>query len=474
MYSSPIKILLVNPPKTGIKGFHECPPVGLGYLATALKNVGHRVNIVDCVINGWDNKTLIEYIQSTHPEVVGFNLFSTAVSSVKDCLVRLQTEPHKPLVVLGGPHVTGAPLHTMQYFTEAHYAIAGEGEIPIVELCEYLQNKRLIKYVHGLVWRERGVVLQNERAYRENLDDLGFPAWNIINPTRYFKAPVVGRNSGVIHFSRGCPFSCGFCVKFGTKVRWRTWDHIWSEINHLNKVYGIRRFLIHDEGFTMFPAKVKEFCRQVIQKDVKYSFFSALGLRLNRVDDEMLDLMRQAGFEKSFGVGIESAVERVRQDLINKHLTQEELENGLAILNRNGFKPVGNFILGYPGDTRLEMVESIKMSWKMFDKKLLWGFNWVPFIPLPGAPVVNKLIENGEFPKDFDFSQINSQRVLYAPKGMTIKELDDLRKWAVFWSNFRWRMILHFLHPQHLPRAIITFIRLFSPNFILPYTWKRR
>lgn len=467
-----MKYLLIAPSKRGIKGFIECPPVGLGYLSTALKKAGHEVKIIDAIIDKLNNQQLVEKTIALKPDVVGINMFSTALESVKEYLVLLVNKTHykRPTIVLGGPHVTGAPEHTFKFFNEVDYGIIGEGEIPVLELAEMLEGRRSPEYVHGLVRRGKNKIICNEGIQFENLDNLGLPDWAEIHPPKYFNTPIVGKNSCTIHFSRGCPFSCGFCVKFGTKVRWRSWEHIWSEIDYLNRNYGVRRFLIHDEGFTMFPEKVKEFCNQVKQKGVKYTFFSALGLRLNRVDDEMCRLMREVGFEKSFGVGIESAVPRVRQELINKRLTQEEITNGLEVLNRYGFEPVGNFILGYPGETKEEIKVSINWACK---NKLLWGANFVPFIPLPGAPVVKKMMETGEMSPDYDFTQLNSQRVMYAPKGMTREELDNIRRWGVFKYNFRWKMLKHYLMPEFFVRAVITFIRLYAPNWILPKHWRR-
>jgi radical SAM superfamily enzyme YgiQ (UPF0313 family) len=238
----------------------------------------------------------------------------------------------------------------------------------------------------------------------------------------------------------------------------------------LAKDYGARRFIISDEGFAMFPEKVKEFCRQTIAKGNRFTYFTATGLRLNRIDDEMCQLMKKARFETSFGVGIESAVPRVRQDLMNKQLTQEQLINGLKIFKRNGFRVVGNFILGYPGETKQEMIETVNWACK---SKLLSGANLVPFLPVPGTPIINKLTEEGKFPKEWDFSKLNLSGVIYAPEGVSIDELDRIRKWAVWKYNFRPRMLIHYLRPQFLPRAIVTTMRLYLPNWLLPKNWKR-
>jgi len=375
------------------------------------------------------------------------------------------------MIILGGPHCSGSPEHTLRYFYQADYAFRGEAEIPIKEFDEFLKGKRIEGDVTGLIWRQGDKIITNPSIEYPNIEEFGYPAWDLIDPRKYFKQVNVGDKSINVHFSRGCPFSCRFCVKLGTRVRLRSLDHIWAELEYLNKEFGVERFIINDEGYTMLPKLVKDFCRYTISKGNPFSYFTATGMRLNRLDDEMLELMVKARHELVFGVGIESAVPRVRQDLMNKNLTQDEVEKGLKLLNKHGFRPVGNFIIGFPGETRDELIQSVKWACK---SKSLHGANFVPFLPLPGSEAVKMMMETGEMSKDFDFSKINLQMVIYAPKGMTIKELDKLRKWAVWKYNIQPKILWRYLSDWgRFIRAVITFIRIYTPNCLLPKTWRR-
>lgn len=117
-----MRYLLVSPNKTGLKMFVESPPIGLGYLATALLRLGHKVDLIDCIIEGWDNHKTFSYIQGTKPDVVGINLFSTALASVKELVGYISNLNPRPMILLGGPHCSGSPEHTLRYFPEADYA----------------------------------------------------------------------------------------------------------------------------------------------------------------------------------------------------------------------------------------------------------------------------------------------------------------------------------------------------------------
>jgi radical SAM superfamily enzyme YgiQ (UPF0313 family) len=469
-----MKYLLLAPPKKGIKMFVESPCVGLGYIATALRKLGHDVDIKDCLVEDWDNTRTCAYVIEQKPDIIGINVFSTGLSSIKELCEMIKKHYPQGMIILGGPHCSGSPEHTLKYFPEVDYAFRGEAEIPIKEFDEFLQGKRIEGDVTGLIWRQGDKVIANEPIEYQNIEEFGFPAWDLIDPRKYFKQVNVGDKSINVHFSRGCPFKCRFCVKLGTKVRFRSIEHIWEELTMLNELYGVERFIINDEGYTMVPRFVKDFCRHTIKEGNRFSYFTATGMRLNRLDDEMLTLMTIAKHERVFGVGIESGVPRVREQLMNKQLTQEELVNGLTMLRDHGYSPVGNFIIGYPNETSAELIESVNFACKMYDKHLISGANFVPFLPLPGSEATRNLIESGELDSDYDFSKINLSVVAYSPKGMTLKELDKLRKWAVWKMNTRPRLLWRYLSDWgRFERAVVTFIRIYAPNWMLPKDWRR-
>ena len=468
-----MKYLLLSPNKESFRGFIESPPVGLGYLATALRKIGHEVEIIDCIVERWSNEQTVKYINDTKPDVVGVNLFSSGLSSVKELLVDIRKLSYHPLILLGGPHCSGDPTHTMNFYPEVDYGFKGEAEIPIQEFDEFLKGKRIEGDVRGLIWRQGDKVISNEIVEHLNIEDFGLPAWDLIDPRKYFNHMNVGQNTSPIHFSRGCPFACTFCVHSGQRVRRRSIPHIWSELEYLNKNYGVNKFIINDEGFTMIPNFVKEFCKYSISKGNPFSF-QPTGMRLNRMDDEMLDLAKQARFELFFGVGIESGVPRVRQELMNKTLTQEELVRGLRLMKKHGYHPLGYFIVGFPGETRKELIQSVKFACWARNRGLLWGANFTPFLPMPGSVATMKLIADGELPKDYDYRKINLTVVAYAPKGMTIKELDYLRRWAVWKFNTHPRIFWRYINDwQRFIRAVVTFLRIYA-NWLLPKGMRRR
>lgn len=464
-----MKVTLIAPPKAGMNYLQGHPPIGLGYVATALRKLGHAVDIQDSIINGWSVQDVVDHVSRTGPDMVGITVFSSALLNTFEILESVKRNNPKIITIVGGPHPTAVPEHTLQYLRDADFAFRGEAEIPLEQFDKALKGQAKVSSVPGLIWREDGSVRCNEIVEHNDLEDFGLPSWDLIDPRKYFKCAVIGDKATAIYASRGCPFGCKFCVKLGRKLRHRKVEDVWQEISFLNKDYGIERFHLGDEGFPINIGYVKDFCRFMIEKKARFKFEAARGIRLNTMDKEMLGLMKKAGFGKFFAVGIESAVPRVRE-LMDKQLSQEELTSGLALLNKYGFRPDGNFILGYPGETRGEMLQTI--DWAVRTKHL-WGASFTPFIPLPGSPIVDELLAKGEFPKDFDFTQLGTDRVLYAPKGMTTQELDDIRKLAIKRFYFRPRIVLNFIFTGRWLWAVVRFIKVFFPDWMLPKEWRR-
>jgi len=468
-----MKVLLVAPPKLGLHGSELFPPIGLGYIATKIKTIGCSVDIKDCLILNWDHTQLLDYIGQTQPELVGFTLFSQAFPKVNQILKEIKAKYPSIITVVGGPHPTALPDKVLHELPEADYACNGEGEFTLLKLIQKVKGEPMaFKDIPGLIWREDGACHFNPKLEYSPIDDFGIPDWELINPNLYnIDKPNLEPHSAVIHTSRGCPFPCRFCVRLGRQLRHRSIEHIYEEMTYLNKNYGITKFYLGDEGFPINKKFVKDFCRFMIAQNDGYSFCAACGIRLNTLDAEMLELMKMANFERDISVGIESGVPRVRNGLMNKNLSQAELINGIDLLNKHGFKPAGNFIIGYPGETAQEINETIRLALRLH----LWGAAFTPFMPLPGSEETKALIEKGEISADFDYTRIHLDSVLYAPPGMTPAQVDALRQKAVFRFNIQPRVLFrHHLHPRRIGWTIVKFLRIFVPTRFLPQGLKRK
>ena len=456
-----MKILLVQPFRpNGLLG-ESWPPIGLGYLATSLRNSGHHVQILDCLKDFNDQSDFMKHVKTINPELIGINLYSISVSQVRKMVRSIKAFDSDKIVVLGGPHVSSLPGRVYSDIPEADYAIRGEGEIPIKQLVGCLEAGTLQpKSIPGLIFRENGHIVKNDPVFPKDIDQYEFPAWDLINPKSYFNYTGIGKNSCLVFFSRGCPFSCTFCaakVTSGDRLRRRSLSHIIKELRILQRDYGITRFIIEDEGFGVSKQFIMEFCRRIKTERIKATFSFGIGMRLDQVDVELLETLKKNNFDKQIVLGIESGSERILK-LMKKNTNLKLIKDKVHLIHNMGFTPNGYFILGYPGETRKEMKKTIRLAMSLPIREA----SFTAFQPFPGTESSQKLIEDGELPMDYDFSREVQNSITYAPKGMTPKELEKIRRNAILKFYLRPQILSqYFVSINAMKYAIRKFIAIF-------------
>lgn len=441
-----MKILLVAPYKSSFLGLAKFPPLGLGYLATALRKNGYEVKILDCLKEGIDGKRYREYILKEKPDVIGVNSWSCSVNEVKEIFQITKQIDKQIITIVGGPHPSAAPTEAMDFFEGADFGFKGEAEIGFPMLLDTLFDKRKtdFKNIPGLIWKENGHRNVNEKVLDNALDDFDYLAWDLIRPEEYSQpGTFTAGNTAPIITSRGCPYYCTFCsahIISGRRVRFRSIENIIKEIRLLKENHGIKRIAIMDENFTFYKKHASLLCSRIIEEKLGLKFCLPQGVRLDALDEELLLLMKKAGFTPNIALGIESGSERILK-MIKKNINKEIVKSKVSLLRRMGFRPVGYFILGFPTETKEEMYETLE-----FSKELkLYRAAFSPLLLLPSTEIYENLKDSGEMLAEFDFSSLVTDKITYAPSGLTIEELSRIRKDIILKFNLQPRVIFDYM-----------------------------
>jgi len=416
------------------------PPIGLGYLATALRHSGFlNVSIVDCLKEKIKLKQLVKKITARRPRVVGFQVFSYDMGFVARAVSLLRRSSPGLAIVLGGPHASAVGADILHEIPDADYAFVGEGEpgLPMLMRSLLRGEKITLAGIPGLVYRGKDGIQANPRAVITDLDQLGFPAWDLLAPGEYPDSPQGGfyRNFPIapLSTSRGCPYSCTFCgsgVNMGKKLRLRSIPHVLQEMEMLVHQYGVREFHVIDDMFNFYKERVLAFCQGILDRKLAVSFTFPNGIRLNQLDMETLAAMKKAG-AYAFNVGIESGSQRTLERM-KKDLTLEMIEEKIEMIVKAGLDPCGFFIVGFPGESAADIRATMD-----FAKKLpLRRAHFSNFLPLPGTEATSRLLAEKEIClpawKDLFYS-----RVPYAPPGISRRRLKSLQRRA--YIGFHWR-----------------------------------
>lgn len=374
------KILLVIPNIVGDKIAATAPLPGVAYVAGFVRHAGHDVNVVDMrVDNNRDN--LYEKIEEYQPDFIGLS-FMTQHEFEK--IYAFTSDIHNRFpnikVIIGG---AGASALYDKVLREAFvdYAITREGEYSLVELMDDLKP---LSQISGLVWIKNKNVIKNEsRKFEYHVDELPFPAYDLFPMDKYVdkKIPVVT--------SRGCPYRCTFCAnKASMGVAWRprSPENVVEEVRVWYQK-GFNTFHFVDDNFTLDMRRAEKICDLIIASGMKIKWDLRNGIRVDRIDENLLAKMKQAGCFY-FALGIESIDQEVL-DKMKKDLKTEDIEKGVQACEKAGIPFGGFFIIGLLGDTYEKFLKCYEFA-KKHDFSEVRFYNPMPF---PGTELYEELVQ---------------------------------------------------------------------------------
>lgn len=439
-------VLLIKPNKGYFLGADTFFPMGLMYLAVATSRAGYDVHIADCDKNGWTLNDLSNFIKENNPQCIGINMFSNYLLVARDYLNMIKEVAPEIKTIVGGPHPSAAPKQTMNYLKNADYAMVGEGEVGFPMIVNHiLKGAHKLEEIPGLIWRKDNEIMVNPQTFTNDLDRFHPDIWNFINMTEYQKKGYnVGLDTAAVFSTRGCPFDCTFCSAntiVGKKFRVRSLDNIISELRYLKDHYNVKNVILPDDNFTLNRNFVKSFCESILRENLHFKFLFTNGIRLDSLDEEILSLMLKAGIHKSVAIGVESGSDKILK-LMKKSLSVAEIREKVLLMKKSGFRPIGYFIIGFPGETKETIMETINLSLEL----PFYRAQFNTYKPYPGCPSYKDLVKSGEIDEDtYDFDSLRTDLIPYVPKGMTLDEIRELRNSAFWRFNLRLRIIFEYL-----------------------------
>src|SRR3989304_9539446 len=121
-----MQILLVTP----ISNTHYVvPPIGLGYLASALRKNGFNdISILDCIKENFTFKDFENFIKNENPQVIGFQVFSFDFGRVKRSIDIVRRLNPDATIIVGGAHISTTRETVLNELPKADFGVWGAGE----------------------------------------------------------------------------------------------------------------------------------------------------------------------------------------------------------------------------------------------------------------------------------------------------------------------------------------------------------
>lgn len=423
------------------------PQLGIGYISSYLKSKGVESFIVDGLNHGLDNPEIVR--RCAEADVVGINCLSDYYPAVADLSRELKAAGKT--VVIGGAHASVLPEDTLEG-TGADYVVVGEGEEAMYELVSAIEAGEDGGKVPGVM--AAGGKGAGPREFIKDLDTLPFPDWDEMDPRTYKKAPHGGFVKrfpvAPVTSTRGCPYTCTFCASpkvWGRRIRYRSPENVVDEIEYLVNNFGVREIHFEDDNLTLKRSHVEGICELILERNIKVSWATPNGIRVDTITPELLKLMKRSGCY-FIAFGIESGNESILRN-INKETDLATITRAVHMAHREGMLTQGFFIFGLPGETEQTIQTTVDYAKSIpLDKA-----QFLILDVLPGSKIWSDVKD--KFTSDF--STRSYQQATWVPEGLTAEALQNAPSKA--FKSFFLR-----------PRQVFTMLRYIKPsqfNFVV-------
>ena len=427
------KVFLLFPP---VRLYRETmklvfPPLGVGYIASVIRN-DVDVRIMDAVAEGFYHEVdldedflmygssyddIMARISEYKPDLVGITcLFSSVFPVVREICKRVKKLDPNIITITGGTYPSFMAEQLLPHEPDLDMIALGEGEYTMREVIRGLRSGADLAGIDGLAWKENGGVrISPKTAFIEDLDELPFPARDLLPMDKYpdiivpHSFSAKDKMNTPMITSRGCPAKCTFCSSskfWGYRFRWRSAQNVLDEIGELVSKYGIKEVQFEDDNFTANKKRAKDIFRGIIDRGYKISFNMPNGIAVWTMDEEMINLLKQAGgYEVT--LAFESGCQEVLDNVIRKPLDLQKARQLTSMIHKAGIHTNAFYIFGFPGETMQQMRETFQFARQV---KTNMAYFFIAN-PLPGTELYEKAKNEGLLPDDFNFREPDLHQV---------------------------------------------------------------
>ncbi len=470
-------ILLLYPPNQSWPTTMCKPNGSLAYpsLGGALCEAGIRVSLFDACVGNQDdnlgdffynptelptgllrtgvtNDRILEFVQDF--DVIGLtSIFSDQETMVlSTCRLIKETYPKK-ILISGGVNAR----HRIKKFLSSgfDFVLLSEAERPLVSLInELFSVNNDFGSISSIAFQKDGKTIINKTCHDDvvwDLDELPLPAWDLLPNEQYWK---IGRPHGG-HFKKGeqlkyasimtslgCPFSCSYCHIAGEKTdsisenigkfRIKSDKRVQTELHLLRDEIGIKQVFIEDDSIFGQKKRAIRLLKKILNCGLEILDVNGVNiihlLDKGKPDTEVIELLARVGFRE-----IVLPFESAYQGIIDRYASRKwiiekaDIKGLIKTCKEFGLKTPGNFMIGFPDETRSEIFNTIDFARKCME----WGLDSANFfltMPLPGTPLFDYCVEEGYLDSDYDPDKMNWTKANMKNTLVPPNELEEIRE----------------------------------------------
>lgn len=370
------------------------PPIGLGYIATHLKESGHQVELIDAVHERMTLSDLLEVVNLKKPSFIASNIFTTNSELVKELVENIQFKTH---FIIGG--LSTKDLHKEIIYWKTNNLIdvvVGDGEIICLDIVENSVEENPVFHTKN---RRVFNVFTNSQYFVKNIDN------SVLDRSFFKNEPTIhpfGFVEANLIASRGCIFNCSFCAaarslnkEYG--IRERSVESLRCELRQIKSyIPYVNSIRVLDDLFLKSPRHIDYAIDVFSDFDIKWRSMAHV-TTFNKVNHLKLLELKKSGCEELF-IGIESGSPKILKS-INKTSHIKTIMKNLSEVLKAGINIKGYFIFGFPGETHEDMEMTFKLAEQIKKISLKYGSRFrtsvFQYRPYHGTEIFHDLSAKG-------------------------------------------------------------------------------
>ena len=365
-------------------------PIGPMYISAMARNAGHETYLIDT-----NQADYMEHVRQLKPDIVAYS--SSTGESKHYIAMNHKIKESFPSIftIMGGPHPTFYP--EMVYETTLDAVCIGEGEDAIIDVVNTLAAGKPVRGIPNIFTRDEKT--WTVRNLVEDLDSLPIPDYELLyNNTTMGSYPLKSFIT-----SRGCPYPCTYCFNTawrkiyhdkGKIVRKQSVGRVIEEIRKVKEKWPLTTVKFYDDMFCYQADGWLEEFAEKYRKEIDLPFFALT--RCDLVTEDMVKLLKYAGC-RTLSMSIEAGNEKARRETLKRNMSDKQIIEAHRLCEKYGIYTFTNCIIGLPGTTLKEDIESLDLSLKC---RVDWA-EFLIFHPFPRTELGDQVINQGMYTPDY-------------------------------------------------------------------------
>ncbi len=447
--------------------------LGVEYLSSYAKAHGHSTSLAHnpALFNDrfqmqvpWAAKLfdqddlIVQRILELNPDLLAFSCLTNVFQWSLEIARRVRKQRHVP-TIFGGVHPSAVPEYVMGY-EEVDFVCEGEGEVPLVEVANALQEGREVAGIANIWTKKDGAIRKPEYVSRflTDLNALPFPDKELFAPTipeKYVYRMMTGR---------GCPYRCTFCFnnffaslpteKVTNKqyVRRRSVENCLEELRQGKERYNFSSVEFHDDIFTMDKKWLREFLPR-FKAEIGVPWICETHAKF--MDDELAQLMKETGCAGA-KMGIQSLErQEYKRGVLKRVENEQDIIKTFEAFKKAQLQLDADHILGLPDESDEALDYALEFYCKHTPSRLATFF----LTYFPGLEITDRAHAAGDI-SDEELDEIKQGKLLWYHQvhSSSKKGRSQLRRNAGFMIAFQIlpalpRPLRRFVNPKVLARV---------------------